>query len=432
MKTIKHSLLLAAMTLLLPTGLKAQLKTIEVQNHDDYSSVVRRINDTAWLVCNNSNGSVFFSRVNETQPMAPQLELAYIEYSDSMHVNDFVIFRDTVYFCGQSWDDQGSVAIWGYFPLSTFPYVNVMYRAAYADNFRKIKVFSVDTTTADLHVVMIGSTKESFPKGVIYDEVRESSNVFDQYVSSVFDTVPLLHFDDLEVTDLHIAVASNADNGSVLFLKKPTLLWTSIFSGAAVNQTLTCFSTAHRLEYCNNDNLVVAYKLLGFGIVNVLLFNQVTPQHLISIDRTENFQIVDMEYNETKGDLDLLTRIGDFLSIHIDSSIILHLNSSLLYNGGPIFCHKYISENLNSLAWLPTSGNMFVASGHDVVQHHLRLYKYPYDNWGKCAEQVERRARKVNVIKGPHEPNLKFEFEEIKMWELNSYPDGNPLRVICD
>ena len=43
-----------------------------------------------------------------------------------------------------------------------------------------------------------------------------------------------------------------------------------------------------------------------------------------------------------------------------------------------------------------------------------------------------KSAVKADVIKNFIIPIFEFEFEEIKMWELNSYPDGKPLNVICD
>lgn len=432
MKTIIKKIIFFAIVILQPAVIKAQLKTLEVLNNNSESSVVREIKDTLWLVCNNSDGRVVFTRVNETSPTAPQLCFGYIEGTTSMQINDFEIFRDTVYFCGQATQAEDySFAIWGYFPLSGFPYVNVTYRAAIADRFTKIDVFSVDTTTADLHVVMLVGVG-LLDQGKIFDEVRISPNVFLQHESLFTDISYPFHFDDVEVTDLHVAVSSSINDGSVLFFNKPITLWTSFLACSSVNQKLPSVGENQHLEYCGNDILALAYKDGRDRDIRVLSFNMTTPQRYLKVEESSKLYITDLRADKVTEDLDLLTLGRMEISFPADSSLILHLNPSLMYNGGPIFCHKYENEKLQSLEWISSLYKTLVASGRNETNQYLRLYKYKYDDWGKCAEQVRKNAKKLDLIENKTYPEIKISVKEITMWELPSYVFENPLKIICE
>lgn len=430
MNTIKKFYALAAITMLLPGVVKSQEKTIEVQNLDDVTSIVRECRDGDWMVCNNSNGRTRFTKVNEYGSTADQLWLGYTVDSDSMRVNDFEIFRDTVYFCGQIWYWGYSYAVWGYFPVSGFPSLTVRYHEHdYIRSFKKMDVFSADTATVDLHVVLLADMEEEDMSDLVVDEVRTAPHTFNQNESPVFESQENYRFYDVEITDMHVAISTSMNSGSVLFIDKPTTLSTSIFTSNAVNNplyTLPCTGPIP-LEYCKNDILVAAFRTLFDQNLHVESFSLAVPQYHLSIDETTLMYPVDLKFNRQKDALELLANPYGNNTF----SVIYHLNHSLTANGGPLFCHMFKPESLNSLEWLSSKDVFFVASGHDAGQQHLHLYKYRYDDWGECTEQLIANARKLSVLKSPTTPPVVFYQTKIETDVLESFDLDNPLKIKC-
>ena len=206
---MKKRKLIFLVLLLLPGWLPAQERIIEVQNLNDVSSIVRETSDGLWLVYNYSYGQSRFSLVDESQTTTPQLLFGYIEGTDSTRINDFEIFRDTVYFCGQTWRGKESSSIWGYFPMQGFPYVPVRYHESGADYFSKIDVFSIDTTTADLHIVMVKKNNQfHFQLDYIYDIVRTASNVYWEHSAAFYDLTSNSTLFDVAETDNNVVLST--------------------------------------------------------------------------------------------------------------------------------------------------------------------------------------------------------------------------------
>ena len=149
MKHHAHKILaFAAVALLLSSASFAQEKKIEVINQLDNYSLVRETNRGLWLVSNYFFGQTVFSMVDETQPATPQLWLGYVDGTDSLRVNDFEIFRDTVYFCGQVWRGKTSSGVWGYFPLNNFPNVTVSYNETNTESFSPVHGLNKNSSNA--------------------------------------------------------------------------------------------------------------------------------------------------------------------------------------------------------------------------------------------------------------------------------------------
>ena len=109
-------LLAASLFLSLSQSVFGQEMTRELLNHRDRYSIIREIKDGEWMVANFHDGEAVFSWVNESSPYTDQLYLMNYEGWDSTRVNDFVIFRDTVYFCGTIWfGNDDHEAFWGFF-----------------------------------------------------------------------------------------------------------------------------------------------------------------------------------------------------------------------------------------------------------------------------------------------------------------------------
>lgn len=437
MKHHAHKILaFAAVALLLSSASFAQEKKIEVINQLDSYSLVRETNRGLWLVSNYFFGQTVFSMVDETQPATQQLWLGYVDGTDSLRVNDFEIFRDTVYFCGQVWRGKTTSGIWGYFPLNNFPNVTVSYNETNTGSFSRLDVFSVDTTTIDLHVAMVGSTPLFYSSIYIYDEVRTAPGAFDQYKSSLFDFFNSNRIYDVESTDNMVALSTSYDSGSVFFFDKPIFTNTTFLSNFTVYNGLSDVLADYiRLEYCTNNSLVAVYQEIkngyfSYGDLHVHSFTYTTPHAHISIDNTSNLSPLDVKFNKADNELDILAA-PITLSHRGDSSMIFHLVPSLAYNGGWLFCHKFMGERLNSLAWLSTRGPWFVASGHDETQKHLRLYKYCYTDWGYCSEQVQEHSTGQKKKEQPLPFDFTYSMDKVEMAVLKSYPMGKPLKIVC-
>ena len=433
MKIISKIFIVCTMVCLCNTVAIGQEKIIEVKNFLDVSSIVRSVNDKDWLVCNNSLGQTKFSLVNESATSTPQLFLGYIDGTDSTRIFDFEVFNDTVYFCGATWYGSTSQAVWGYFPLAGFPSVSVKYIVRSMGYLSKIDVFSIDPTMNEVHVVMVGRLNQK--NGIIVDEVRVAPDQFIEYAGTVDDVVGR-YYADVAVTDNYVVTSMRAasgeilNNGQVLFISKPTTLSTSIFACAALSYPIPGNASAGLLEHCTGDAVVVVYGGI-FNKIGIHSFIGTLPYSHLSIKGRKDYTLHDIKFDKTSEDLDILVKSMKSLSEAQDSSIILHLNQSLSTYGGPLFCHMYLDERLNSLDWIPWEKNCFVASGHDVGGSHLRVYKYQYNNWQNCTQQKIMQAEKLDMNEFK-KVDLYYDACEVEMLELESYEMATPLTIICE
>ncbi len=443
MKHHAHKILaFAAVALLLSSASFAQEKKIEVQNMKDSYSIIREAKNGWWLVSNYYSGQNVFTRVHDTSTIASQLWLGYIQGTDSLRVNDFEIFRDTVYFCGQVWRQRESNAVWGYFPLNNFPNVDVRYWEAESDRFTRLDIFSIDTMTIDLHVAMIAdnsSIGQFINRGVIYDEVRLAPDVFNQYTSTMegLPITDVLYY-DIAVTDTNVAVSSTYSCGNVMFFCKPTTVAMTFFDIAVMSYPVTFSNGANSimLEYCENNALVAFYKNIIIGPsssnnLQVRSFVNAIPHARLEICNSERVTPYDVKYDKNSKDLDVLAAfiVQQFNSI---PDRVYHLNPSLLYNGGPIFAHVFPGEVLNSLEWFPGGLNTFVASGHDNNSNFLRIYKYKFDNWNNCFEQMIEETKKQDEAVDPEYIAMKYDKVEIEMLKMSKDDMCRPIKIICD
>lgn len=431
MKKIIKLFVICTMAYLCNITAMGQEKIIEVDNHLDETSIIRAVNTKEWLVCNNSNGWSVFSLINETILATPQIHLGNVGNSDKIQIYDFEVFNDTVYFCGSVWFGENQQAVWGYFPLAGFPYVSVKYIVRNIKSLTKLDVFSIDPTRNEIHVVMVGQLDTE--KGIVLDELRTAPNQFTEYTSEIYDEIVDFFFSDVAITDNFVVITSNPETltiGHVLFIRKPTSLYTTIFSCAAWDYIIPGdVSWARLLEHCTNDVVVVVYSstLTSIGVHSFLGTN---PHINLKIS-TPKLNIADVKFDKKSEDLDILLKPSQLSQTSQDSSVILHLNQSLSYNGGPLFCHKYYDEDLNSLDWIPWENHFFVASGHDKDYSHLRVYKYQYDDWKNCTKQHILWAEKKDTKNTEHY-NLLYNDCEIVMQEHRVSEKGLPLIIKCE
>lgn len=432
MKKIIKLFVICTMAYLCNITAMGQEKIIEVDNHLDETSIIRAVNTKEWLVCDNNNGWSTFSLIDETLPTTQQIYLGNVGNSDKIQIYDFEVFNDTVYFCGSVWFGENQQAVWGYFPLAGFPYVSVKYIIRDIKSLTKLDVFSIDPTGNEIHVVMVG--EQTTNRGVMVDEIRTAPGTFIEYTSDIYDVVYKI-FNDIAETDTYVVMTMHDggmyySGGQVLFINKPTTLNTTMFSSSAHIYSIPGSLSAGLLEHCQADAIVVAYREI-MGSVGVHSFTGPFTHANINISGDKIFSEMDLKFDKTYQDLDVLVKGHKNLFLAKDTSMILHLNQSLVSYGGPVFCHKYKDDFLNSLDWFSWGNYGFVASGHDKTNNFLRVYKYQYNNWGNCTEQeiLEAKKKQMDVFS-----TCPFQYNscEIVLYDYYASEKEVPLIIKCN
>ena len=355
MKTIKHSLLLAAMTLL-PVWTIAQEKTWEVISHGDESSLIREVPSGRWFVYNHNSGISYFSQVSSTGNVASMFQLGYNAGANYTIIHDFELFKDTVYFCGQTGTMEKRRSIWGYFPLTNFPQVDVYVREADFDNLKKLEVFTVDSTMKEVHVVMLGEKDE---KETVVDEMRIAPNQFNESFSEIFS--PGVQFNDIAVTDSHIVVIAETKpiiiSTKIVFIERPSTVGMPIFNGNIrfrERSKLTTHAGNELLKTCDGYFCVHAYLDSRDGIV-VTAYNGKSYHSSVNIPVNENRppKLTSICYGKAFRNLEILTR--PFLSVAPSSTAsILHCPAMV----GRCICTNIGLKSLLLWTGCPTTASM--------------------------------------------------------------------------
>lgn len=429
---------LATLLLLCATGpIQAQEFVREVVNHKDSYSIVREINEKTWLVSNFHNGECVFTKIEDLNPITDQLYLNTFVGWDSSRVNDFVIFRDTVYFCGTIWfENDYQSAFWGYFPLAGFPNVPVKYTGPSFVSLNQIQVFSVDSSD-DLHVVMVGE-KWGLERniGAVVEEMRISPYLFEEHYSFIYEDTN--YFTDVIQTDSFIVVSSikgtsfnmNSTYGRLLSIKKPVSPHISVFSNGGLSWKVKNVYSSILLAECEGNAFASAYKSLGGSILAVSGYVN-GFQHYASVHlMTDRFNgLKDMSYSKDRKVLDILFNYGLF---ETTGSIIFHFDPGVLLSlPTTVPGLKYEKELLNSLTSLHYLQSGFIASGHDKATRDLRVYRYIEYLTGKCADNIREEVSHFEFKQEIIEIEIKDKIMESYLFDWGNSPKEIPIRVKC-
>lgn len=420
----KLALLLALMATAVPAA-QAQEFIREVINHDDEYSIVHEYKKDYWLVYNYYHSKSVFSMITETGTATQQLFFGYLPESDSLKINDFKIFNDTVYFCGQVWYNDYSHAVWGYFPLSGFPNVIVQSRVRPYHLFDKLEVFSVDSTMKEIHVVIKGVASSN--NGVVIDEIRTAPDVFTEY--DVQSNFVMKDVTDLIQTDNYIVLSVCSPNtpflhsSYLLSFLKPTTTGTTIFSSSAYKTVLFDPNPLGvMLEHCIGDAMaVVEYNGSSCFVTGLL-----SPLSYYStiVFELKKFAVRDVCYNRDSKELDILRTSAT-------DSYIYHISSIMAMAGGTVPIYHYPEDQLNSLDYLTTMPDFFIASGHDA-ERLLRVYRYRCNFIQTCLIHLRIECEKLTIPWKPVPIEVDYDYLDCEMLQWNTYPYENPIEPICD
>lgn len=435
-KTTLFKNALATLLLLCATGpIQAQELILEVQNNKDRYSIVREIKDGEWMVSNFRDGEAVFSWITESSPYANQLSLLNYVGWDSSRVNDFVIFRDTVYFCGTIWrENSDQVAIWGFFPLAGFPYVTVRYSGSPFNTLNRIQVFSVDSLF-DLHVVMVGERWwDNDIIGVVDEEIRANSNMFDEHYSYVYKDTN--HFDDIILTDNFVVISSQKmhtqiftpTEGRILSIHKPTIPYTSIFANGGLYWNTSLSASWIDLAKCEDDAFAAAFRY-GASSISYLISGYTNGfQHYATVSVLSDFleKVWDMSYSKDRKVLDVLFR-HDLNNI----SDIFHFDPAILIKPETVKGHRYRDELINSLTSLSYLQSGFIASGYNKNFGNLRLYRYIEYLIKECPEPITKEVGHFEYKQEIKEIELEDKILQTYMFDWENYDGKKTVKKIC-
>lgn len=437
----KTALLLALLLTFVPAAIGQEFIK-RVLNHDDDHSIIREVEKDKWLVCDFNLGKTVFSMITDTGTYTEQLILGYLSGTDSTVVNDFEIFEDTVYFCGTAYSQGGGMSIWGYFPLLGFPNVQVYYNDNLGDymQLNKLEVFKVDPEREELHIVMTGLY--TYNDGILVEVVRTAPLQFTEYNSWLgWDDIIV---DDVAVTDNYVVVSTRiingwASQGRLFYFNKPTVTGSTIFASNTQYRDLiyTAGSTI-LLEHCTYDATAVVYIMtqspyfyVGGFTPGPVYFSSTSIDHSHGPLLNYKIELRDIAYNKDTKTLDVLMARKLIVGFGY-SSEVYHLPSAMASGSISSGFYHMIGGELNSLDYLNSDQDRYIASGRDISDQELHIYKYSEIMTYDCTSAGEYTDIMLKEEEPTWEIELNYDYLYVNMMELSSRDMEEPVRIKCE
>lgn len=389
MKTQKqHRMIILLILLLLSPTAQGQefTKVIPLQKSRDM--IVRDYTGDRWIVYNRylsvstSNLESVFLMVPEVGSSATMLTLP----SSIRIVNDFEVYNDYVYFCGQNWDYQ---AVMGIFPLQAFPNVEVcIWTLPEMYSFNKLDVGELDDNV--LHVMMTGEA--ALGSTHIVDAKNSSLNIWHFNISLVMDG---WIFDDVAITTSKVVFSARQkkDNADTLIEFPYPGTSSTILPGYSIpyvivplaNKILLKASSSARYAFLTNTGFgPLAGEVLGLAPVwQTLMGNGVLPSSVHGND---------IAFNPIANRVDILTT-----GVSGTTSCILHPYEITIMPVPPVLDgHGVTEETILSVDGIRNAGGLFIAAGNAVTLDFLNLYRYRYNAWQDCFEEKQNVLKKID------------------------------------
>ncbi len=345
----------------------------------DYS-IVRQAGYDSFLVYTPYEDANFVLYVDGNST-ASVLVLPQLPNFDNYRVNDFEILNDTVFFCGSRKNSQAvcQSAVFGYFPLSNFPYGNVyLAENVKQKEYRKIDVFE---TAGKAHTVMVGSVSFG-TKDVIVDGVQSTPNHWN-FQSVEFDGLGV-DLNDIAVTDSFIVATGfgGANNqGWLHYLTKPT-------------------------SYMNVNYLTLRSFNIGYAPDSIMLIEHCYGDHFATITKDDNNRIYVNRYNGI-GFEDALRYSGDARYVYRDFK----------YN---IFTDKLdvLLRHVNGT----TRESLICNVGYSGPSYNIgyAMYYYAYDAYLYSLDYLTTRPQ-WDIVSGEISGTLALVRHRNGMWQCNTH-----------
>ncbi len=359
----------------------------EMGTTDDFS-IIRNVSDKSWLTYSETEGRNYFIMVTETGISMNMINMTTTE----IHVSDFEIYHDTVFFCGsKKVNNIVSYAAMGYFPLSGFPNVTVKYN--YFPELYSLEKMDVYSTGWQTHVAMT-AFKSLFESTIV--DIRHTSG--DSWLCNVVVGLEYWDiFDDVLATSRHVVFSSrrlqgvNHWVGAIWNVARPTLPGVPIFMSSISRYGFNniYLKKPVLLADIGNDWFVTA-AVTEYDSIIMHRFGNAEYGSSAKFKGVPDFDLMDLNYVILPNSADVLT--NTYTQTGIDSRIY-HISESAFDENGTANIHYYPGESINSIDLSAIIDGIFVASGHGGLSQYLRIYRYQYNKY-KCAiqKQVETEA----------------------------------------
>lgn len=373
------------MLLILSSTAKSQefIKIFPLQKSQDM--IVRDYTGDKWVIYDRYLDNYLvvmqnvFLLVSENGASAPMLILP----SSIKIVNDFEIFKDEVYFCGQ---DINNRAVMGRFSLQNFQNSQVcVWTLPEMYSFNKLDVGELNST---YHVMMTGEA--ALGSSHIVDAKRISSTQWDFNISKVLDD---WLFDDVAITTSKVAFSARQKKNnigtliefpypamSLFIIPSSTVSYVNLYVSDGI---LLKATTGDQYAYLTNSSNST-YMGEALGLTKVWEFRLGSPTTPYPYYRR------DITYNPLANRVDIL----GWDSNHWKWSILHGFNPGSLPLAA-IYGHEIGGHTIRSLDGIKSANGLFIATGNAVTADFLTLYRYKYDIWPGCLEQTS-----INIFDG--------------------------------
>lgn len=341
-------------------------------------SIVREVSGKEWLVCsydkNNNRSTFVVVRETDTTAQVLDLPLKYI-------VNDFEIYNDTVFFCGQVDTIENSVAIFGYFRYSP-SFANPVYccHIAEAVKFDKLELYENNNKP---HVVFTG--KKDYKYGLLADAIKSAPNSWD-FATAFNMSGDNIIYDDVAIIKDYIIVTSRSiisDSGMINYFLKPST-YSTMFPNSIYGKIQYQPKSKILVTECSNNTFATlcmnsnsTYVMSRYNlIINSVSLQSGSPFYGVCQD---------ISYNKDSNSVEVL--INDCQGDFSGSCILLHYSQSLPSFGISIPIHLYHPYIMYSIDYLKYNPLCFVASGSGAIGYYegiLRVFRYKYNEWHGC------------------------------------------------
>ncbi len=362
------------------------------------TSIIRVKNNDSVVICNSNYRHSEFVLVSPGYANAPTLILKDI------HVNDFELFNNQVFYCGYKTESDGRVAIFGYFDYSVFSATSpeIGYWALdTCKQFKKLTVFGFqDHLDYETHIVLIGTT------GGRNDALMDYSICFNYpgIEKVYYSDDETESFDDVEATVGFVIVSSRkqVDGIPVVVFNefhRPTTVMASIFSGLVYNtlrvsSPATC--TPVYLEHKVNNQYAATYRVNGYYRF-VMLEMDAGNNNINSVeifgDDAHTVHPTEIKYNRKSEVYDILARSG---SVRDDPDWlpqmqIYHITPAVMNNMAPLGYGTWFWDRDYQIWSIDPqrSSDYFVASG--VFSSKPQMFRYKHDEWELCPDSINYR-----------------------------------------
>ncbi len=260
-------------------------ETVDILNCD--SSIVRQYSEDVAYVYNRTKRTSPFMKVTEGVTICPSV------YIEPLYMNDFEFKDSMVYFCGYLNEDGQKRGVLGYFPLSSFPNVNVSYFVVdECTGLVKLDLYEVYdgySPVGEVHLVSTGTTTGDRTDALI-DMTLFSNPMFNCLIH--FASAPDEYYDDVATTVNNVVVSTRnvePDGTPVVNLweyVRPTAPGTTIFQTSVSRKRITSpiADSPVLLEHIANSEYSAVYKNSGYSRISVLKTNVGASASINAVD----------------------------------------------------------------------------------------------------------------------------------------------------